>query len=341
MIGKISTSGSPMLSIENCYAASDLVQGFANTGAVIGQIVGSLTLNSNNVLFDSELFSPSLNAIGSGTVTNGSITSVTCEQLYYNVTANFNQSIWGNDRLLIEKEFVYGVCTCAICLTTSTTPSTTPPSTNPPSTNPPSTTPPSTNPPSTTPPSTNPPSTTPPSTNPPSTTPPSTNPPSTTPPSTNPPSTTPPSTNPPSTTPPSTNPPSTTPPSTNTPSTTPPSTNPPSTTPPSTTEVGCFYQVPNCRNCIEVPIQVNTNVYNVSCKFIETKWSWVFSNKTSDTLINQVQLTVNQSTVFIEGNLNQTSDAPIVFVINRSQNSKLNVSGCVNIEGDISIVNFF
>ena len=206
-------------------------------------------------------------------------------------------------------------------------------------TNAPSTNPPSTNPPSTNPPSTNSPSTTPPSTNPPSTNPPSTNPPSTTPPSTNPPSTNPPSTNPPSTTPPSTTQPSTNPPSTSSPQS--PSTNPTSSLTPSTTfpsTVFCSYVVPNCENCGQTDLKLDATLFNISCINVNGKWSYSFKNKSSDTTFINQPIFLNDTSIIIEGNFNLPEDNTIFIVLSNDKSGSLNVTGCVSLNGNLSLI---
>ena len=257
-------------------------------------------------------------------------------------------------------------------------PSTNPPSTNPPSTNPPSTNPPSTNPPSTLPPSTNLTSTNPPSTNPPSTNPPSTNPPSTNPPSTLPPSTNLTSTNPPSTNPPSstqtgstlsTNPPSNTaipetsqfsstnpPETTQFPSTTfstanpPPSTlspsNIPSTIPPQTnfvaTSVFCHYSVLNCENCEPSSVVIDQSLFDISCIILNNKWSYSFKNKSSDNVVISNNLVFDNQTspIYVDGNLEQSPQSKISFVLSNKLKSDfaVNVKGNVSLNGTIDLV---
>ena len=84
---------------------------------------------------------------------------------------------------------------------------------------------------------------------------------------------------------------------------------------------------------------VNLNQLNVSCSLIEATWIWIFKNKTSDTITNNVTITLNGSTTFIQGNFTQTSNGNLVVVIssNNNKSSSLNVSGCVQINGTISL----
>eukprot|EP01091_Cochliopodium_minus_P013884 TRINITY_DN4585_c0_g4_i1.p1 TRINITY_DN4585_c0_g4~~TRINITY_DN4585_c0_g4_i1.p1 ORF type:complete len:572 (+),score=112.42 TRINITY_DN4585_c0_g4_i1:2-1717(+) len=213
-------------------------------------------------------------------------------------------------------------------------------------TNPPTTLTPSTLTPSTTEPSTLAPSTTEPSTLTPSTLNPSTTEPSTLPPSTFTPSTTSPSTNSPSTLTPSTLPPSTTGFSTLSPSTSVSSTTSPSTLTPSTALLttiipssNCLYEVLNCDKCGSQGIIVNQTLFNISCINDGSKWVYSFSDKFSDTFTVKESITLNQTSIIIQGNFNQTADTTIIVVISpQNKNSALNVTGCVSLNGNISLV---
>ena len=54
-------------------------------------------------------------------------------------------------------------------------------------------------------------------------------------------------------------------------------------------------------------------------------------------LTNGAQFVVENSTVFVEGNFTQTSSGSLVFVISSEKANKLNVSGCVVIDGKIEL----
>ena len=211
----------------------------------------------------------------------------------------------------------------------------------PPSTMQPSTLSPSTFPPSTLLPSTIPPSSIPPSTLTPSTLEPSTQAPSTSTPSTLNPSTLMPSTLEASTSNPSTLTPSTLFPSTMIPSTLFPSTLIPSTSFPSSVipTKNCSYNVPNCENCGILDFIVEQSLFNISCIFVDNKWLYSFKNKVSGTFVLSETINLNDSTILIDGNFNQTSNSTIIIVSsNQNKNGSITVNGCLSLNGNLSVI---
>ena len=266
------------------------------------------------------------------------------------VNSTFDQcNIWTSYRLRIEiGNNLIGNCTIPTTQIPSTTvPSTQIPSTQTPSTNTPSTQTPSTQTPSTIAPSTEIPSTQTPSTNTPSTTAPSTQIPST--PSTQIPSTQLPSTQIPSTETPSTQSPFTITPntqisstlieSTQIPSTSTPSTQQASNTQsPSTTQIICAYNVVNCLNCNNTNVpQYDPNLFNISCVQFGNDWVYIFKNASSNTVVLAESTSLN-NTFFFDGNLNQTENSTLIFVVSSNKNGKLSVSGCASFNGNLTVL---
>eukprot|EP01091_Cochliopodium_minus_P004626 TRINITY_DN1451_c1_g1_i6.p1 TRINITY_DN1451_c1_g1~~TRINITY_DN1451_c1_g1_i6.p1 ORF type:complete len:930 (-),score=162.17 TRINITY_DN1451_c1_g1_i6:271-3060(-) len=128
-------------------------------------------------------------------------------------------------------------------------------------------------------------------------------------------------------------------PSTLTPSTSTPSTNTPSTIIP--TSIKCTYNVPNCNFCENgYVIVVDASLFNISCQLLEGRYSYIFASKNSTTINVETSLVVSNSTTFFVGNLSQTTDSNIIFTVNVNENKsgKLNVTGCVSINGTITLV---
>ena len=108
----------------------------------------------------------------------------------------------------------------------------------------------------------------------------------------------------------------------------------PTTVPP----VACLYNVPNCQNCGSQGIVVDVTLYNISCVFSGDKWIYSFKSLVSNTTFVTQVVTLNGS-VLIDGNLNQTSDSTLVIILsNENKNGALNVTGCVTINGNISLI---
>eukprot|EP01091_Cochliopodium_minus_P011382 TRINITY_DN3200_c0_g1_i7.p1 TRINITY_DN3200_c0_g1~~TRINITY_DN3200_c0_g1_i7.p1 ORF type:complete len:674 (-),score=131.70 TRINITY_DN3200_c0_g1_i7:31-2052(-) len=326
LIGELETRGLN-LTITNCYSDSNLNGTDESVGNVFGGIQSdgnNASISLSNVYYKNNNNFPAYpnTTVPNNTTIYGTADGLSCLNLYNSIIANYSNSTWGGNNLLSEYNYMYGGCTCCN-------------STSPPSTLIPSTSTPSTLIPSTFTPSTTPPSTLIPSTLTPSTIIPSTSFPSTTPPSTLFASTTSPTSLTPSTFTPSTLTPSTLIPSTSLPSTTDPSTSIPSTIVPSQ---NCLYDVDNCEKCGMNGIIVDISQFNISCVQSGNDWVYSFSNKNSNTTTISQTVTLNQTSIIIQGNLNQTSNSTIVIVINNENKNGLNVTGCVSLNGNLSLI---
>lgn len=98
----------------------------------------------------------------------------------------------------------------------------------------------------------------------------------------------------------------------------------------------CPYNVTNCVNCPQSATQVDLNLFNVACQFNTNQWVWVYTAKNNGTIVNNDQIVIN-GTTFFDGNFNQSSNASLVFDVNNPNNT-LSVSGCVSIQGNITVV---
>eukprot|EP01091_Cochliopodium_minus_P009006 TRINITY_DN2137_c0_g1_i3.p1 TRINITY_DN2137_c0_g1~~TRINITY_DN2137_c0_g1_i3.p1 ORF type:complete len:416 (-),score=101.17 TRINITY_DN2137_c0_g1_i3:57-1130(-) len=309
--------------IENSYSSSNMSSSCVSECGVSIGVVFENKCSFSKVYYNDDL-NGGLSVFGSGNCSDSTQPiPFNCPSLYDTIIANFDHEIWIGDNLNIENPITYGFCNCSngCGIPSSLPPTTLTPSTTTPSTLIPSTTTPSTLIPSTMTPSTLTPSTTTPST---------------------------------------------TTPSTITPTLSPlPSTNVPSTIMSTTTETtqpnDCLYKVLNCEKCGGTGIIVDSSLFNISCLFNLNEWGYNFSplspnvtttisqtitlNQTTIVIGGNLEvttdfLTLNHSTITILGNFNQSSNATIVLVLNTlsDKNAALNVSGCVTLSGNISLV---
>jgi hypothetical protein len=99
-----------------------------------------------------------------------------------------------------------------------------------------------------------------------------------------------------------------------------------------------LYQVANCENCGNDGLVVDQTLYDISCIFSVDHWVYTFKNKNSNTTFI-TQVVVLNGSVIIDGNFNQSSDSNLVIILSSSnKNGAVNVTGCVSINGNISLV---
>ena len=128
-------------------------------------------------------------------------------------------------------------------------------------------------------------------------------------------------------------------PSTQTSSTQSPNTQAPNTQSPSTTQISvCAYNVVNCLNCNNTNVpQYDPNLFNISCVQFGNDWVYIFKNSTSNTVVLAESTSLN-NTFFFDGNLNQTENSTLVFVVSSNKNGKLSVSGCASFNGNLTVL---
>ena len=111
--------------------------------------------------------------------------------------------------------------------------------------------------------------------------------------------------------------------------------------------VPCYYNVPNCINCENgnTTVQVDPNLFNISCIFVSKKWIYSFKNKTSNTItLSKGDLVFQQQTnIYFDGNFDQDSSSKLSFSISQQNNnddgdSVIVVNGCVSLNGSIELL---
>jgi hypothetical protein len=100
----------------------------------------------------------------------------------------------------------------------------------------------------------------------------------------------------------------------------------------------CLFQVENCSYCnSDITFNLNVDQLNISCIFVSPVWIWNFKNKTSDSIYLETNFEVENNT-FFEGNLVVQSNSSIIFnITDFNQLNFVNISGELNIEGQIII----
>ena len=98
----------------------------------------------------------------------------------------------------------------------------------------------------------------------------------------------------------------------------------------------------DCEKCSKNVSISNLNSLTALCVRIGNDWSWLFSNSSSgNTILNNNKLVV-ENQLFIQGNFNQSSGGETIFFVSNissaSSASFLNVSGCVDLQGDIVVL---
>ena len=108
----------------------------------------------------------------------------------------------------------------------------------------------------------------------------------------------------------------------------------------------CYYNVPNCINCENenTTVQVDPNLFNISCILVSKKWIYSFKNKTSNTITISNDLVFQQQTnIFIDGNFDQDSSSKLSISISQNNNNDAGdaviiVNGCVSLNGSIELI---
>ena len=107
----------------------------------------------------------------------------------------------------------------------------------------------------------------------------------------------------------------------------------------------CYYNVPNCINCENgnTTVQVDPNLFNISCILVTNKWIYSFKNKTSNTITISGDLIFQEQTnIYFDGNFDQESSSKLSFSISQNNNNfgdaVIDVNGCVSLNGIIELV---
>eukprot|EP01091_Cochliopodium_minus_P010984 TRINITY_DN3035_c0_g2_i2.p2 TRINITY_DN3035_c0_g2~~TRINITY_DN3035_c0_g2_i2.p2 ORF type:complete len:344 (+),score=98.07 TRINITY_DN3035_c0_g2_i2:2326-3357(+) len=109
----------------------------------------------------------------------------------------------------------------------------------------------------------------------------------------------------------------------------------------STSSLTCHYSVPDCSLCENgAVVIVNQNDFNVFCvQLVDGSYTYLFSPKNSSTIVSNTEVSIaSNGTTYFLGNFAQGSNGTLVFVISSSKSGKLNVTGCVTLNGTINLV---